>query len=777
MIETMFYFAGNEAEYNANKSQLNSRVISFVPESSERGSIYKAGVKYGGVSTEELTEIIQNTPSIIPFANKDKAGIIKLGNGLVVGSPDGTVNVDFSNVTIPGLNELIISLIGKYIGENPSTLAGSQVSFRQILSEADGIAIGTITIDGKSTIIYAPAPTSTSSESNVSVVCKTTNGDVIASINGINIYNGVSNSGSSSGSGSGSGSSSGDTGVQLNQPLSSINNQGLGIPVTPDVAIVWTGSRWAYRQINNGSGSSTPGGGGSGSDYDDTEIRNRITDLEQDLANRWLSIDGIVSSKVAGMITDAAWIRNNFPKGVISWDESWNPEIGQYLNTVAEWSDFQTNWSQLKLRIDAVEASVNALTQIGNGDIEAFRADLEAYIRDVNGVKTAVSGMSSLYAVKDTEDVIKWLYSSLSASANKNATWTEIVSAAKNKDGLGGISQLRTSVESFGDTYIAKNSLVAAIEQEKNSIATTLASAGLINIADLNNTSSTLYSKIGEWYAAIETAVKKDPNGYISNASIKADKIILDGTTFAQDIVAQGLSSGTATISGNVYAKKAVLGNGLGMVLGETFNAIKIGALSSNSIDGDVPNPWIKISNSEAWFRAGTGTSGGYTTYINGGALSITDGYHMNDSIIVPGGMTKGTVINSAYVYLKENGVTCTYSANGPATSSDMRRKNVVEDVNLTVDQISDSPLFRYTSKKSNDGSVFVGTSAQYWQEVLPEAVSEDQEGYLSLNYTTVATASAISTAREVVKLREENKELKQRLAAVEAFIANLKQN
>lgn len=50
MIETIFYFAQNPAEYESNKNLLSERTIAFVPnaDGTNTGKIYKYGVQYGG---------------------------------------------------------------------------------------------------------------------------------------------------------------------------------------------------------------------------------------------------------------------------------------------------------------------------------------------------------------------------------------------------------------------------------------------------------------------------------------------------------------------------------------------------------------------------------------------------------------------------------------------------------------------------------------------------------------------------------------------------------
>lgn len=125
---------------------------------------------------------------------------------------------------------------------------------------------------------------------------------------------------------------------------------------------------------------------------------------------------------------------------------------------------------------------------------------------------------------------------------------------------------------------------------------------------------------------------------------------------------------------------------------------------------------------------------------------------------------------SKAEVYVGENGGSSTnYTPTGAVTSSDIRKKNIVENVNLPIESIAESPIFKYKFKDSTNDSIYIGTSAQYWQEIIPEVVSTDQDGYLMMNYTSLNTVAALTCAKELVKLKEENAELKERLAAIEA--------
>lgn len=147
-INTVFYFADNQSQYEDNRGKLSSYTISFVPQGNGVGYIYKNNVKYGGVSADELIDIIENTPGIIPFASTSRAGIIKLGDGLKTTDDSGTVAVDFSGV--PGI---VTRAIQDYFDRNPIS-GGSDVKYTQTVTS--GTELGTIRINGEDKKIFAP---------------------------------------------------------------------------------------------------------------------------------------------------------------------------------------------------------------------------------------------------------------------------------------------------------------------------------------------------------------------------------------------------------------------------------------------------------------------------------------------------------------------------------------------------------------------------------------------------------------------------------------------
>ena len=88
--------------------------------------------------------------------------------------------------------------------------------------------------------------------------------------------------------------------------------------------------------------------------------------------------------------------------------------------------------------------------------------------------------------------------------------------------------------------------------------------------------------------------------------------------------------------------------------------------------------------------------------------------------------------------------------------SSDIRLKNFKEFIKIGLTQLANAPIIEFTWKDERDKEVHGGTYAQYWEHIAPWAVSKDKNGYLGINYETLAMASAVELAREIVNLKQE---------------------
>jgi hypothetical protein len=89
------------------------------------------------------------------------------------------------------------------------------------------------------------------------------------------------------------------------------------------------------------------------------------------------------------------------------------------------------------------------------------------------------------------------------------------------------------------------------------------------------------------------------------------------------------------------------------------------------------------------------------------------------------------------------------------ASKSDARLKNVLGEVDLTVEQIAAMPAVRFTWKSRAPHQVHVGTLAQGVQKVMPEAVGQTGDGILTVAYGEAAFVSVVKLARRVLELEK----------------------
>ena len=104
------------------------------------------------------------------------------------------------------------------------------------------------------------------------------------------------------------------------------------------------------------------------------------------------------------------------------------------------------------------------------------------------------------------------------------------------------------------------------------------------------------------------------------------------------------------------------------------------------------------------------------------------------------------------------------YAVNSLNTSSDLRLKDILSDIPLTVDDVAAAPSFLYRWKKDTDGRTYAGSAAQYWQQALPAAVLKGADGYLAMEYDRIALAAVITTARTVIDHETRLKNLEQKI-------------
>jgi len=229
-----------------------------------------------------------------------------------------------------------------------------------------------------------------------------------------------------------------------------------------------------------------------------------------------------------------------------------------------------------------------------------------------------------------------------------------------------------------------------------------------------------------------------------------------DGTIIIGGNAAQGTSSGEQYIT---YQNGTTNTNAwlVGMDDGEDFR-FAYGAA------GEITdaNTLARISQSGNW-SLGSIADNGYRLQVYGGGISLQYGYIFNlkgsgsDILIANTGSTMSITGNVSV------GGSVTASG-GFFDTSDARLKTLVED-NYLLNSIANVKAKLYIKNNRKE----LGYYAQDIQSILPYAVNEGSDGFLSLSYAQVHTAKIAVIEDKVTILENEVAELKSKLQKYEA--------
>lgn len=312
------------------------------------------------------------------------------------------------------------------------------------------------------------------------------------------------------------------------------------------------------------------------------EEKDRLDDLISDL-------NGEIQDKVEDLFSDSQWIQQNFPQGIVNnWQSGWNENLKQYLQTVGLW-DYEndgsivTKWSQLRQQIDSISSEVDNISEGISGDVNMLQSQITQEINDRNQAITQINNTfaSSITDVNGLKQVVEWMYSGLRSSAGADQSFAEIIASGKN--GMSSaISDLRTSVESLGDTYVAKSSLTSSVDS---------AISGIINAASGTYANTSIFSKIddnSDDIAAIATKITGDTSQVSASAKI-ANMTASVVTSANIDSAVAALSAQTKTdlgedIAATVFAEANKNGSTI------TLNADQINLNGQTTFDTAIGN-------------------------------------------------------------------------------------------------------------------------------------------------------------------------------------------
>lgn len=187
--------------------------------------------------------------------------------------------------------------------------------------------------------------------------------------------------------------------------------------------------------------------------------------------------------------------------------------------------------------------------------------------------------------------------------------------------------------------------------------------------------------------------------------------------------------------------------------IARTPDANNYGAMTGTSItnSGTVKTATLNVTGTSTLTGAVTA---GSTLYVSGITRlgTSTSSYKLN---------VGGDIYSSATI----RGTTLQLSGLG-YSSSDKRLKNIHGEYNIGLEDISKIPIVSYDMKDDEEHKETIGTVAQDVQELVPEIVTEDDKGYLALDYSRLGLISLKGVQlliKEIQELKQEIKELKEK--------------
>lgn len=122
-------------------------------------------------------------------------------------------------------------------------------------------------------------------------------------------------------------------------------------------------------------------------------------------------------------------------------------------------------------------------------------------------------------------------------------------------------------------------------------------------------------------------------------------------------------------------------------------------------------------------------------------------------AVLKSGNVGIGTTLPTEKLYVSGNiAATGAVTALVLSSSSDIRLKDIRKNVCLSVEEIAKAPAVEFAWKKTGD--LAVGSIAQYWQPILPQAIHK-RDNYLSMQYDVIALLASIANARRILSIEK----------------------
>lgn len=451
-------------------------------------------------------------------------------------------------------------------------------------------------------------------------------------------------------------------------------------------------------------------------------------------------------------------------------DASGNAKSALKLTTVSKTAWGQTYWTS-----DGVPDTISGnMTNVGNISFSASGKNIGGFLYfDTTNSRIGVGGSSPSYALDVYGNAQFGNHTTRKVRIGSNANYASISLLTNGGTSVGMITfgdSVATNnylrIGNGGYTTYLRGSTTYFTYGSNDTTAMIIASDGNVGIG----TTSPSYLLHVNGYAYTTRLYLASGVYFEYNSGNSGVKLVGAGLYTDSYLTALGLgSSGSGSTTAlndltDVTISSAANGNVL------AYNGTKwvnSNALSVNS---------VTVNGNVSVAQKVSTTNASVSAYMAIGQSSVDSNYNLliNGNMKI-GPLTVGYTSSQVNVGTGGKYLNVTVGSSGHAVidyawvvTSDMRKKDIVENVMATIEQIAEAPIFNYRLKGDESGSIALGSSAQYWKDVFEYAVPVGPDGFYGLDSGATALAAAVMTARKVVTHEEKIAQLENRVEEVE---------
>lgn len=328
---------------------------------------------------------------------------------------------------------------------------------------------------------------------------------------------------------------------------------------------------------------------------------------------------------------------------------------------------------------------------------------------DWNKFNTAYLGTITSAAVT-SNGTEKTLSLNQESGMSITASWTD--EGGTVIDGTGFVKANGTVVSYDNSTYVPTSRTIT-INGESQNLSGNVSFTVAGGVTSVFTRTGAVVAQTGDYTT---TQVTEGTNLYYTNARVSANTDVSANTAARHNAVTIGTANGLSLSTQQLSLSLASSGT--------------TGALSSTD--------WNTFNGKQ------TALSGTGFIKASGSTISYDNSTYALDSAVVK--LTGDQSIAGVKSFTNNISVTGTITASGGFFNSDIRLKDVVS-------RNGDVIVFKW--KDGRDSKTHVGYSAQEVQAIMPDAVSEGEDGILSVNYIEILVAKIAELENRIKQLEK----------------------